>query len=1188
MEKVFIMFFKPFKLFGNKAGSAEETPYEDDGRKDNDPEDPNESRKDNNPEDPNGSRKDNGPEDPDESRKDNGPEDPDESRNDNGPEDPDELVPVKNTRRTKMLSILLLIVLLAVISYILFSHTLTVGSSYNTAVRINEIMSYSSSCPNADGMFCDYIELYNDSDADMDISGFRLKSSSAYSGFVFGNDTVIPARGYLVVSCGGRKSVKGDRSLYAPFAISSAGGEQIMLTDPLGQTIDKVFTAGLEKNGAMIRLGNGGWDTFSAGTPGFENSDFGRAAYMDSIRTEEGLVISELMAKNISGIAAKDGGRYDWIEITNTSDTRIDLKGRRISDDPSQLSGYVLPSVELGPGECAVLFASKLSKNEDGEIHTDFALSNDGETLFLTSPEGRLESAVEYPALKDNYSYMLKDGEYVISAFSSPGSPDTEPSENAFEGLKISELMPANREGYIDIGGSFADWIELSNDSSEDISLSGCWLSADPSDPFGWQIPDVTIETGECLVICAYGDDAEEADGLRADFKLPSDSGSVSLVSPAGLVIDSAAYTSSQPGRSLVRKQGGFESTAHPTPGFPNGSDGFIAYQQSLAVSSPLQISEAMTANDSVLRQAFGRYFDWVEIKNAGETPLRLSDYYLSDDYDSKTMWRMPDITLAPGSYKVFMCSGDEKLSGKYAHTNFSLNSETETLFIFDNDGKACDRILLCDIPANVSAGRMDGQNGFFLFLRPTPNNKNTGGVRAVSAAPYSTAAAGEYNAASLTIPLFSDGDIYYTTDGSAPDQASKKYTNPITITKSTVIRAVSYSAGSLKSNVTTLSFFLNEGNTLPIMSLSADPSDLWSAKNGIYQAEKAFRNWEKDAHLEFFDPNGKGFSIDCGLSLFGGGTRVVSAKKSFQVRFRSVYGEKSLVYDMFEGSDVNEFKSLVLRAGQDTKHTIIRDEIFPSFALEESPTLLAQNFRYCLLFINGKFFGIYCLKERLGDDYYASHFNVPIESVEVVKGPVKRDTGIYALMSFASTHDMKDEENYAYIESKIDLDSLIDWYIFEACSGNNDITGNVRYIRSSEGDGKWRFALFDTEFALRWPINDFEWVYGSGKQHAKLLRGLIKNPEFKDRFLSRFGYLLNNVFTEEKLQARIDKLSGQLLGDIVRERKKWHSGYKTYGEGLQRMYNVLHRYDYKGRIVKSVSKALRLSAEERKKYFGA
>ena len=214
-------------------------------------------------------------------------------------------------------------------------------------------------------------------------------------------------------------------------------------------------------------------------------------------------------------------------------------------------------------------------------------------------------------------------------------------------------------------------------------------------------------------------------------------------------------------------------------------------------------------------------------------------------------------------------------------------------------------------------------------------------------------------------------------------------------------------------------------------MSLSANPSDLWSASSGIYSSNNAFKPWEKDAHLEFFDDGGSGFSLDCGLQLFGGGTRVVSAKKSFQVRFRSEYGESSLCYNMFEGNEVNEFKSLVFRAGQDSRHTIIRDEIFSSLAIEESPTLLAQDSRYCLLFINGEFFGIYCIKERLGDDYYAAHFNVSTDSVEVVKGPVNSSTDIYALMSYVTHNDMRKEENYAYVQSKLDIDSLIDWYIF-------------------------------------------------------------------------------------------------------------------------------------------------------------
>jgi hypothetical protein len=783
---------------------------------------------------------------------------------------------------------------------------------------------------------------------------------------------------------------------------------------------------------------------------------------------------------------------------------------------------------------------------------------------------------------------MLIDGEYIVSAFSSPGDTDTHPIENAYEGLTISELMPVNIAGITDIDGDFSDWIELTNDSSKDIDLSGCWLSNDPSNEFFWQLPEVTIRSCESLIVFASGKSPDDKNEMHAGFKLSSHSETIVLVSPNGYIIDSVSYTASQPGRSLIRTANGMESTIYSTPGFANGAEGYIAYQDSLAVTSPLIISEVMTENDTVLPQSYGQYFDWVEIRNAGEVPVRLSDYYLSDDCNNQGMWRMPDITLEPGAYRVFICSGDESLTNnRYAHTSFALDSVTEALFIFDKNGETCDRMILCDIPPNASAGRMDGQNGFFLFSDPTPGSENTGGVRAVSNAPYSTTAAGLYDAASLTIPLFAGGDIYYTTDGSWPDKGSKKYTEPIAITESTVIRAIAFAAGSLKSGVATMSFYLNEGNTLPIMSLSANPSDLWSSSGGIYSSGNVFKSWEKDAHLEFFDSDGGGFSIDCGLQLFGGGTRKVSAKKSFQVRFRGLYGESSLVYDMFEGCDVNEFKSLVFRSGQDTRHTIIRDEIFSSIAVEESPTLLAQHSRYCLLYINGEFFGIYCIKERLGDDYYAAHFNVPIESVEVVKGPVSTDTDIYELMSFVAHHDMRNEENYAHVESQLDIDSLIDWYIFEACSGNNDISGNVRYIRSSEGDGKWRFALFDLDFTLRWPINSFEWLYNNHNQHAKFLKGLLKNPEFKDKFLTRFGYLLNNVFTEENLQARIDELSGQLLGDIVRERRKWHSNL-TYNRALEIMSNVLHKYDYRGRIVRSVCSTLSLSSAEREKYFGS
>ncbi len=1092
------------------------------------------------------------------------------------------------SRLIKFISIPVLIVILAAIAIFAVFYFPISGGTAHSPVRINEIMPTSDSCPNVDGVFCDYIELYNDSDSDVDISGYQLTDYNLSPGLVFDSGTIVSANGYLVVSCDGSNQVhEAGRAVYAPFSISRSGGEKIILKNYLGAVIDSVTTQGLSKNEAMVFMQNGQWGTLFAGTPGFENSEAGREGFVRSIKADNGIVITELMAKNVSSIVSADGERYDWIELTNTSEKQINIGGYHISDDPIRLAGYTLPSYLLEPEESVIIYASKNAEYKDSEIHTDFSLSSEGETLLLTSPEGKLVCVLEYPELPKNNSYMLDGDSYVISEFSSPGLMLTEPEENEYEGLTISELMPVNTVGIMDTDGDFSDWIELSNDSSGDLELSGCWLSVDSEEIFGWKLPDITVKSGESIIIFASGKETDKKDEMHADFKLPSVSGTLTLASSTGYIIDSVSYETSQPDRSLERTQDGLESTAYSSPGYANGMEGYITYQESLEVESELIISEVMSANDSVLAQAYGVHYDWVEIINTGDDPLLLSDYYLTDDPDNKKLWRMPEITLEPGKYKVFLCSGDESLSTeKYAHTNFSLNSETETLFLYDKNGDICDRMLLCDIPANASAGRMDGQNGLFIFAEPTPGKQNEDGVRAVSGAPYSTTTAGLYEEQTLTIPLFADGDIYYTTDGSWPSSKSKEYTEPITITSSTVVRAITYNEGSMKSSVTTLSFFLNEGNTLPIMSLSANPSDLWKTSTGIYSSNNAFKDWEKDAHIEFFDPEGEGFSIDCGLSLFGGGTRLVSSKKSFQVRFRSIYGKKSLCYDMFEGCDVNEFKSLVFRAGQDSMHTIFRDEIFSSIALEESPTLLAQHYRYCLLFINGKFFGIYCIKERLGDDYYAAHYNVSIDSVEVLKGPIKKDAELYELMSFVYNKDMRIEENYEYVESKIDLDSLIDWYIFEACSGNNDISGNVRYIRSSEGDGKWRLALFDLDFTLRWPINNFEWLYNSHNQHAMFLKGLIKNPEFRDKFLSRFGYLLNNVFTEDNLQLRIEELADELRNDVARDRKKWHSNL-TYDAALKIISNVLHEYDYRGRIIKSVASTLKLTSEEKEKYFG-
>ena len=95
-------------------------------------------------------------------------------------------------------------------------------------------------------------------------------------------------------------------------------------------------------------------------------------------------------------------------------------------------------------------------------------------------------------------------------------------------------------------------------------------------------------------------------------------------------------------------------------------------------------------------------------------------------------------------------------------------------------------------------------------------------------------------------------------------------------------IRDRSYAEGKLKSETASASYIINENNNLPVMSVALNPEDMYGYTTGIYvkgpgasseppyEGANFWQDWEKQAHADFFEEGRDGFSIPCGLKIFG------------------------------------------------------------------------------------------------------------------------------------------------------------------------------------------------------------------------------------------------------------------------------------------------------------------------------
>ena len=758
--------------------------------------------------------------------------------------------------------------------------------------------------------------------------------------------------------------------------------------------------------------------------------------------------------------------------------------------------------------------------------------------------------------------------------------PGTAAAADDTPAVRISEMMYKNHATLQDADGEFSDWFELENTTSRVVRLKG-WSVSDGKTV--WDFPaDATIPRGGVRVVFASRKDTTVSGELHTSFAL-GEGETLYLIAPGGTIADRAACDPELPADHVLRRENGGELTESvwATPGYPNTAAGYAAFCESRKTESPLVIYEAAVYKDTFALK--GEYYDWVEIKNVSKKSVKLSDYCLSDDRREPEKWSLPNRTLAKGQSILIYCTGEENpTTGNGLRANFALNASSETLYLTKKgESAAADFVWLHDIPYGYSMGRTDAENGFFYLRRQTPNMPNkTDAYRYISEAPAANREPGVYEAGrTVRVKLAAAGDIYYTTDGSAPTEESTPYTGAITVDKTTVLRAVAVEEGGAPSPALTLDFFIGEEHTLPVLSLVTDSPRRFSE---IY--EGSVKDRECAGNLSFYAPEGS-FSIGCGVEMKGH-TSLFAPKKSLGVSFRGCYGAETLAYDIF-GEGPAEFSELSIRAGQDYSSTVFRNELMQELCAELDTTV-TQRSRYCVLYINGEYWGIYCLKDDITRQYYANLTGTAKEDVTMLSSPVPQSAAVYteALGLWKDT-SLTREEAYERFCAAVDMDGFIDWVLLEGYCANVDVKSNLRYLRT--GDGPWQIVFYDLDWAFQTRNNCFFNLIGPEQtaQIAPTIRWLFGIDGFKERLLTRYADLTETTLSDGHVTEKIDEFRALLAPEMARERARWSGTAGAWEESVDALRaNIAD--GYAAASIQRLCEILGVSEEERMEYFGS
>ena len=287
---------------------------------------------------------------------------------------------------------------------------------------INEFMaSNATTICDSFGSYSDWIELYNSTDTDMDISGFGISDNlSQPMKYRFPDGTTIAAKGYLVVFCSGNEGMQNGE-LHAPFGLRSYG-EDVVIANRAGRIIDSYSFKNQETDVSMARIpdGAGEFQSNSQPSPGYPNTGAGYSAFDAANRLPLGGVYISEFGGSTGSVAS------DWVELHNSTGSAVSLAGYGISNNPKNPAKWVFPDISIEPGEYLLLYATgSADKAQKKNLKLNFCISSTGEALFFFDPNGKLIDKLSAGRMRSGQSYGRdgSDNRYYY-ADPTPGAPN--------------------------------------------------------------------------------------------------------------------------------------------------------------------------------------------------------------------------------------------------------------------------------------------------------------------------------------------------------------------------------------------------------------------------------------------------------------------------------------------------------------------------------------------------------------------------------------------------------------------------------------------------------------------------------------------------------------------------------------------------------------------------------------------
>jgi len=1004
-----------------------------------------------------------------------------------------------------------------------------------------------STLPDGDGNFSDWIEIYNPTDATVDLDGWYLTdNASNLTQWPFPSRSIGAGQYMVVFASNGREDVTNPvnpyrdarGNLHTSFALSSSG-EYLALVhaDPVPTVVhsydpefpaqfDNVSYGLVQDVSTVLTTGEGLTWHVPTGPAQQPAADWTEVAYDDSSWTAgtSGVGYGNFSANSDATLIHRWGfnGVTDTVAVDSVSGASGTIRGGASLTGSGQLTldgvdDYVdLPNGLIsGLADVTIEAWVTWQAGSAWQRLFDFGSSSDGE---VTAPGGAF-SATSGLSLSPNSASssielaLMPDGQSATTVSTSPG-------------------LPAGVETHIAV-------VYISSINVMGVYINGT-LRNSTSVPAGalTSIVDVNNWIGR-------SNSSTEANfsGQIDEFRIYD-----------GLLTGQQVRASRQAGPGEW-----FSASAIAS----NTEAAMLGVNPSAYVRVPFTLADPTSVDGLTLRMRYDDGFvAYLNGRQVASSNAPAGPAWNSQATDERTSGETTTV-----AFIVPISAGDLGTENVLAIQGFNFTAGDADFLI---------------LPEMTASHTRAGEHRY--FATSTPGRANESAFRnIVSDTKFSVDRGFFYSSFQVSITTETpDAVIYYTLDGTVPTQNSGQvYSAPILVAGTTVLRAAAHRTGYQPSNTDTQTYiFLNDVITqsadgsapgpgwpapgasvngqkivygmdpdivggvntaqqvkdsllsIPTISMVMNLDHLFNSSSGIFvNARSDGMGWERPASFELIYPQGAsgpgfpdgaddGFQIDAGVRIRGGYSRSGSnPKHAFRLFFRNQYGDAKLNYPLFGDEGADEFDKVDLRTSQNyswafggpNNNTMVRD-IYSRDLQGEMGHEYTRG-RYYHLYINGVYWGVFQTDERPEANFGATYYGGNKDDYDVIKPADNRrvfatdgnlaaynrlwsatvSPGYANMANYYRVQGMNVDgtRNPAY-ERLLDVDNIIDYMIITYYTGDRDGPGSW-YTMGSSGPNNF-FAIYNRENpdGFKFFEHDSEHSLGTGENNMVLRGGQL------------------------------------------------------------------------------------------------